>query len=585
MIRRHQGVKGEPLPPRFGAFDCETEGLYGKARLICLVLNTGEEFVFQGDNCVDEFLAKITGRQFRGYHFYAHNLSFDMEKTFGYKFKNSLDNKDFKLILSGSKLIKAVYNVSETHRITLLDTFNLIPMKLSRIGEDLGFEKFKTPEKWLTGKTVDEITKEDIDYCIRDCKIVLEILNLYNTIIRPFHIKLKVTEASNAKACWKSVYLSKKPLFLDEVKDEKFRQSYYGGRTEVFIRRHIKQDLYYYDINSLYPHVMMHNKFPNPDKLKYSKDIEKVLHKNEGCAKLTVKAPDIKYPVLPVRRNRLIFPTGSFTGVWNFPEIRLALEKGYIIEKTHWILSSPPLDSPFTDYLKYFMKLKIKYHKENKFALRNLAKRMMNSLYGKFAQRIDIEDRYTHDLPLEGVPYKKLGKNTYLLKKNANKERANETVVSWASYITSYARCLLYSFFPVSGLHYCDTDSIVVESPLKPELVDETEFGLMSLEDKIIESFFVAPKRYAYKNACKEIVKRLKGVPKQIVDEIPLQSFGYPLSVFYNKPYKLKTALRKNVDPFTREEIAKTLQTDNNKRIFDDSGDSKPIFLSLDDEN
>ena len=584
MIRPHKPIKGGALPPKFGSFDCETEGLYGKAKLICMVLNTNEKLSFQGEDCVNEFIVEITSRKYRGYHFYAHNLSFDLEKTFGEKFKNSLDNKDFKLILSGSRLIKAVYNTSTKNRLTLLDSFNLIPKKLSDIGEDLGFPKLTTPDKWITGEPVTEITKEDIEYCYRDCEIVLKILYLYEEMIRPFKIRLKVTEAANAKAIWKSIHINKKPLFLDEAKDEKFRESYYGGRTEVFIRGHLKQRLYYYDINSMYPFVMMSNKFPNPDKLRYSKDIHKALRDNEGCAKLTVKAPDMDYPILPVRTNRLIFPVGTFTGVWNFPEIRLALDKGYEIIETHWVLSSEPIESPFKEYIDYFMEKKIRYSKEGKKALRFLAKRMMNSLYGKFAQRIDMEDRYTHEEPLEGVPYQPMGENTFKLK-NVNKERASETIVCWASYITSYARCLLYSYFPQKGLHYCDTDSIVVESPLPDEVIDDNEFGLMSVEDIIKESFYVAPKRYAYINDKDETVKRLKGIPKKYVEAIPLDMFGSELGIFYSKPLKMKTALRKLLPSYSEEHVHKNLSTDNNKRIFSINGQSKPIRLSLDDDS
>ena len=298
MIRKFKPVMGGFLPLKLGSFDCETEGLYGKAKLICLVLSDGCEWVFQGDDCVNEFLDVIISREFRGYHLYAHNLSFDLEKTFGERFGNSLDNKDMKLILSGTKLIKAIFTIDKKNKISLLDTFNLIPKKLADIGEDLGFEKFKTPDKWLTGEPVNDIDQDDINYCLRDCKIVLKILDLYKDMLGDFKIKIKVTEAANAKAVWKSIFVKDKTIFVDEEKDERFRESYYGGRTEVFIRRHEIKDLFYYDINSLYPSVMTNNKFPNPDKLRFSKDIVKALKDNEGCAKLTVRAPDINYPVL-----------------------------------------------------------------------------------------------------------------------------------------------------------------------------------------------------------------------------------------------------------------------------------------------
>ena len=398
-------------------------------------------------------------------------------------------------------------------------------------------------------------------------------------MLRPFHLKLRSTVGANAKMVWKAIYMSDDNLFLNDKKDEVFRESYYGGRVEVFIRKHLTKKLFYYDINSLYPSVMVENKFPHPDKLKYSKDLFKALKDNEGCAKVTVHIPNMKYPPLPYRTDKLIFPVGTITGTWNFPEIRLAISVGCEIVETHWVLSSPPIDSPFGEYVDHFMGLKIKYHKEGKKALRTLAKRMLNSLYGKFAQRIDIEDRYSHDEPMPGVAYQKLGENTYKLK-NVDKERARETVVSWASYITCYARCMLYSFFPNNGLYYCDTDSIVSDHELPPEVVHETELGLMSVEDIVTESFYVAPKRYAYKNDKGDTIKKIKGISAATVKTIPLESFGASIGVFYNKPYKPKTALKNNVAPYTKQTIRKCLNTRDDKRIFDADGESVPIKIS-----
>ena len=174
MIRRFKPVKGGVLPSKYGAFDCETEGLYGQAKLICLVIPDQEDQVFKGDNCVNEFITEVTRTKYRGFHLYAHNLSFDLEKTFG-KEGNTLDNKDFTLVTAGTRLIKAIYHFEGNKRLTLLDTLNLIPDSLGNIGESLGYQKLKTPDKWLSGEPVTEITREDIDYCVRDCKIVLKI--------------------------------------------------------------------------------------------------------------------------------------------------------------------------------------------------------------------------------------------------------------------------------------------------------------------------------------------------------------------------------------------------------------------------
>ena len=216
-------------------------------------------------------------------------------------------------------------------------------------------------------------------------------------------------------------------------------------------------------------------------------------------------------------------------------------------------------------------------------ALTAVAKILMNSLYGKFAQRVDIEGRYTFDEPEIGVPFKKLGNNVFKLH-IVEKERGNETIVCWASYITSYARCALYSFFPEKGLYYCDTDSIVITEPLSDEVISATELGLMKLEDNIVESYYVAPKRYAYINDIGEEVKKIKGIPKKTVEMLSIDSFGCDMGIFYSKPYKIKTALQKNVKAYTEEIVKKNMSTINQKRLFKEDGSSIPIRILINDE-
>lgn len=577
IIRQHKPVSTGALHKKYGAFDCETEGLFGKARLICLVLNNGSRLSFTGDGCINQFINEITRFKYKGYKFYAHNLSFDLEKTFGREFGNSLDNKRFKLMLNGSKLISASYMLGKKDSIELLDTINLMNETLEKIGIDLGFPKLKIGEKWLTGEPVDEITKDDITYCLRDCDIVMKILDVYNEMLTPFDIKIKRTIASNAKAVWKAMHLKDRGMFVNEIKDEVFRQSYFGGRVEVFKRRYEKRRLYHYDINSLYPFVMENNKYPNPDKLKYTNDLFAALKDREGCAKITVSvSEDLYFPVLPLKENKLTFEVGELTGVYNFPEIRLAIAKGYKILDCEWVLSSEPIDSPFKDYVAYFKERKITHKKDEMDALALLDKLMLNSLYGKFAQRQDAEDRYTKDEPDFGCSYQEVGENTYRLK-NVDKKRSGETVVCWSSYVASYARVVLYNYLK-PGTYYADTDSVFTTQELPSELVDDYEFGLMALEHLVNESYFVAPKRYAIKTSEGEIIKKIKGVHKDAVAYIPLETFGADVGVFYDKPVKMITGILKGVAPYSRERVHKQLRYKNDKRDFDNDGNSKPLI-------
>ena len=579
LIRKHRPAK-TVMGKNYGAFDCETEGLYGRAKLICLVLNDGTEKIFKGDTCITDFIGEVTRQKYQGYKLYAHNLEFDLEKTFGEAFGNCLDNKDFKILSSGSRLIKATYVISKGHNLTLLDSINLMPGSLSSIGKVFGFPKLDTPKKWLSGEPVNEITAEDESYCIRDCKIVLKIIEFHKKMLAPFDVSLKLTTAANAKAIWRSIELKESGIFVDEYKDELFRDSYYGGRVEVFIRRYEEVKLYHYDVNSLYPAMMKDNKFPNPDKLKLSHNLDDVLYKNEGCAFITVEAPNMEYPILPYRNDdRLTFPVGTFSGCYNFPEIRYAIENGYKILNVKWIMSSEPIESPFKKYVQYFEAMKIKAHNDDKPALEKFAKLMLNSLYGKFGQRNDVEDRYVHKEPDEGIFYKQLSKDTYEIN-NVLKERSRETVVSWASYTTSYARVHLHTFFPGKGLRYCDTDSLFSTEPLPDTDVDDTEFGKMKLEDVCAKSNFGSPKYYAYQTDEGKRITRTKGLPISESNGIELKDFSMERTYKYDKVLKPRTALHLGEKAYSKQQVKKSIHFRNDKRVFDENGDSTPIIIN-----
>src|SRR5688500_18398138 len=75
-----------------------------------------------------------------------------------------------------------------------------------------------------------------------------------------------------------------------------------------------------------------------------------------------------------------------------------------------------------------------------------------------------------------------------------------QTNVPIAATITAYSRMIInqYKLDAMSlGLevYYSDTDSLVVNGPLPPKYIDDTELGLLKLEHEIEEAYFVAPRR------------------------------------------------------------------------------------------
>jgi hypothetical protein len=96
-----------------------------------------------------------------------------------------------------------------------------------------------------------------------------------------------------------------------------------------------------------------------------------------------------------------------------------------------------------------------------------------------------------------------------------------DTNIAIASAITSYARIHMSQFKnnPLFKLYYSDTDNIVINKPLPPELVGK-ELGLMKLEHVIKKAVFLAPKVYGLiEDNGNEIIKA-KGLTKNTIKSI-----------------------------------------------------------------
>lgn len=105
------------------------------------------------------------------------------------------------------------------------------------------------------------------------------------------------------------------------------RNAYYGGITEVYRPR--GYNLFYYDVNSLYPYVALQD-MPglNCSKIVFYKDNVNI---NDlfGFFYCTVEAPIDNYlGLLPVRnKTGIIFPVGKWTGWYFSEELKFAPRK------------------------------------------------------------------------------------------------------------------------------------------------------------------------------------------------------------------------------------------------------------------
>ena len=105
---------------------------------------------------------------------------------------------------------------------------------------------------------------------------------------------------------------------------------------------HNNHFVYEYDVNSLYPSAMANNKYPNKIFGKFIGDIrlhDRFTNLFDGMlsiCKVRVTAPyGIELPILPFRdtkTGKVIYPDGTWTGMYTSPEIKNAINFGYKFE-------------------------------------------------------------------------------------------------------------------------------------------------------------------------------------------------------------------------------------------------------------
>lgn len=413
----------------------------------------------------------------------------------------------------------------------LLCNTNYYKMPLKTIGDSLGVAKLDMPSA--------DDDAAMLEYCYRD----VEILRAGYFYLHQFTQELAgvtpgITAAMAANRVFRAGYYRKNKTVqgtqhIPSVHNAE-RAAYHGGRTDTFYKGVPTSDtVYKYDVNSLYPSVMigdmpvryLQRGEPHwAERLAYGETEYIAL----AQADLHIP-PESRYGFLGLEGvhadDKLIFPVGRFTAwVWQ-PLLRIAFEQGYV-ERIQTLLMYES-ESIFNDYVTDLYQRRVEYREQGNGAYVALTKLMMNSLYGKFGQRANErwtqlspdDDEYRimfrpsdsgmerfrdcYDDSLIESDYWQVGDSLYVCRPNPAGATAGASVLSIAGYVTAKARAELWRGLARmldmgATLFMTDTDCIVSDMELPPDMVSPTELGKYKLEDTIAgkDCRFYAPKHY-----------------------------------------------------------------------------------------
>jgi len=346
-------------------------------------------------------------------------------------------------------------------KATLEDSYNLLPVGLAR------FSKMEFDYSKLHKSVRQDHFPEILEYLQSDC------VNLYDVLARFFtDYGYNLTLAGAAMRQWMEISGQKKPKSSIEF-DEKFRPYYFGGRCECFAEGVLCGDFKMYDIKSAYPFAMMHQ---HPITMRHQCTINPAPHEIERSF---VHLKCFSGGAFPLRNEK----TGEITYPINYGEFKVsgweykaALELG-LIEDVELINCLVFLDTTdFSEYVNYFFALKDGCENAGDKAGREIAKLFLNSLYGRMALDPRKYNEYLiHDGIIETATMDDLINDDYApgemigdtrIWQRPSVKPQNFLNVACAASITGFVRAyLLRSLKAVENPYYCDTDSIICDSP------------------------------------------------------------------------------------------------------------------------
>ena len=450
---------------------------------------------------------------------YIFNLSFEwsfflpvmVEK--GFKFKEVFNDEDeFVFNSITTKSVSSVWEVNmKFHKnsgiVRFRDLSKIFSGSLKSVAKAFNLETQKGEIDYKLNRLHNyQVTKEEKEYCFKDTRIIVEILEkmkedkvFWNSCSMASYSMMKMLRTSYPDA--RKPYLAFRNDYpvLDAEEDEFIRKGTSGGITYPTPRyqfKVIEEPILHIDAHQMHPYQMATHYFPyGKGTFKKGKPVPQV-RKLQMCH-IMVSYSSVKIHSV-IKLIGLPFIEEFELYVWNFeiPTMYKCYEDLKIEYIDYYEYDARPL--PFRKYImdNYRKRLQAKEEGNAFFVL--LYKLLNNSAYGKFLER-PHNVVFANTIGYDGII------TCDVIEKEELELVAKYTYTPIGSSIPAYSRVYLCETalkFDWKDIVYFDTDSIFVIWNENTERVWNTEInrsnwlGGWGLEEMISKSQFTAPKRY-----------------------------------------------------------------------------------------
>lgn len=454
------------------------------------------------------------------------SLISDMGVWYNQKFCFNKDKKTGKLDLQSEACFTT---------INFYNSYLKIPAKVKDIPKAYGLEVFKGDCDFDKFREVGyQPTEDEWSYVERDCIIVGKALkNHFNEGL------VKLTLASDALHTYKNMignalFNSRFPRIDTRIYYGVFQPAYRGGFTYVNPKFQdiLIPEVITYDVCSMYPHIMKHHKLPCGDFIYH----EGAPTEEEDYYVICV---ELWGGVLAANRPAIIQESGissEYVEEFDYKLMYLTHEDWRLIQDCYMIDSYnirftvyfPTTEiGMFDEYIDHYIGIK----NNGEGAKRQIAKLMLNSLYGKFGTNPDKSKKIAYiDIKTNTVKYK-----------IEEKEDEETMYIPIAIFVCSFARAYLTDAIIANfdRFIYCDTDSIHLvghEPAKKMDIFNKTihcldeKLGMWEEEGKVTDAYYIRSKTYTYLKNGERTVK-CAGMPDNLKECVTLENFKVGLTL------------------------------------------------------
>ncbi len=233
---------------------------------------------------------------------------------------------------------------------------------------------------------------EILEYMKKDIlllnKIIISAQKYFNNLFLYLDITRYISLSAISNTIFRTEYLKENGIYKTNKNMEEFiRKGFYGGSVDVYKPK--GENLYYYDVNSLYPAMMCHDMPAGKPFFKRFLNHEKLQYDDFGFIHAEIEYyGNLKAPLLPYKKDGVtIFPTGKVKGIYFSEELKKAESLRYIVKPIKEYIFKK--DKIFHDCIHTLYNIRINSTEKS---INLLIKLILNSFYGRFGMKKYVKE-------------------------------------------------------------------------------------------------------------------------------------------------------------------------------------------------